>query len=356
MALTLLLALPASLVAQQEDTLALSRRADSLGRLWVEANALADLTDSLARAPVVPRTDTLVVGSLLLVTNRSPLPVRAAAERAWPAIDSLYGSEARQLEQTPYLIQAVDPDSGFRSGRWWGLQIPWDYSVKETADLLLVSVPMPPMDLAFQRWAGTNLRPSPRGWRFDLEESYIALVTSHYAISQECFLGRIARCRSLLGLDQDNSPLRLFSTLAERQKVARLLYVAFQRADLRADLIPCLAGSDSSCQAALARVPPEQLPRPVPAALRIGLTTLALRLGGREAYSRLKGDSLAPMPTRLSLAAGVPLDSLLALWQGAVVQARPKPVAIPPFGVVVGLGWGMVFGLMALRSSRWRVL
>ena len=73
------------------------------------------------------------------------------------------------------------------------------------------------------RWAGNSFGPSPRGWQSDLEESYVALVTSHYAIGQECFVGRVDRCRSLLGLDQDSDPLRLFPTLAERQELARLV-------------------------------------------------------------------------------------------------------------------------------------
>ena len=36
--------------------------------------------------------DTIAVGALRIVTDPSPLPVRAAAERAWPVLDSLYGA------------------------------------------------------------------------------------------------------------------------------------------------------------------------------------------------------------------------------------------------------------------------
>jgi hypothetical protein len=353
--LSLILALP--LAGQDREEIArLERKADSLVRLWSEADALANLADSLARAPVVPTTDTLIVGGLQVVTNHSPLPVRAAAEQAWPVIDSLYGAAGAGLAHTPYLIQAVHPDSIGRVPRLWGLQVPWNLSPAELAELLFVYVPMPPADQAFQRWAGNTFRPSPRGWQSDLEESYVALVTSHYAIGQECFLGQVDRCRSLLGLDQDTEPLRLFPTLAERQKLARLLSVAYRETGLRADVMSCLAGSDSSCQAALIRLPPEQIPQLAPRVLRTGLTTLALRLGGREAYNRLMADSLAPMAARLADASGAPLDSLLGLWHAAVVGARPKPVAIPPFGAAVGLGWGVVLGLLALRSSRWRAL
>lgn len=350
-----LLVLPGAVQAQREID-RLQRKADSLERLWTEADALAELADSLARAPVIPPTDTLRVGGFLLVTNRTPLPVRAAAERAWPIVDSLYGSAASRLATTPYFIQATDPDSTRFNPRWWGTQIPWDRDVKETADLLSLYVPMPPADQAYQHWAGNNLRPSTRGWRVDMEESYVALVTSHYGIGQQCFEGRIDRCRTLLELDPEFDPLRLYPTLVERQKVARLLYVAYNQAGLRADLIPCLSGIDESCKAALTRLPREQLPKPTPPLIRSSLAHFALRQGGRDGYTRLMADSLAPMAERLSRAAGMPLDSLLVRWHAEVIAGRPKPVAIPPFGVAVGLGWGLVFGLAAVRSSRWRPL
>jgi hypothetical protein len=353
----LFLLLGAPLAAQDQAEVArLQRKADSLAQLWSEADALANLADSLAREPVIPQTDTLRVAGLVIVSNKSPLPLKAAAELAWPAIDSLYGSAADHLKDIPYLIQAIDPDSARKSPRWRALQIPWNLNVRETADLLLIYVPIRPADQPFQQWMGSTLRPSPRGWTVELEDSYVALVTAHYAIGQECFLGKVDRCRTLLGLDSVMDPLRLFATLEERQKVARLLYMAYQQAGVRADVIPCLAGSDSSCRAALTRIPVAQLPKPGPMVLRAGLTAVALRVGGREAYTRLMADSLVPLSDRLAHAAGVPLDSLIGLWHGAVVAARPKPVAVPPFGALVGIGWGLVFGLAALRSSRWRVL
>ncbi|MFN8652503.1 MAG: hypothetical protein U0133_11405 [Gemmatimonadales bacterium] len=346
-----------SLAAQDKAEIdRLSRKADSLAQLWKEADALADLADSLASAPVIPPTDTLRVGGLLIITNRTPLPVRAAAERAWPVIDSLYGSAASRLATTPYYVQATDPDSTRLSPRWWGTQIPWDRTVKETADLLALYVPMPPTDQAYQHWAGNNLRPSTRGWLVDMGESYVALVTSHYQIGQQCFLGRLDRCRTLLELDSVFDPLRVYPTLEERQKIARLLYVAYDQAGLRAEVVPCLSGVDAACKAAVTKLPKEQLPKPASPLLRAALAQLAVKIGGRDGYSRLMADSLAPMSVRLSGAAGIPLDSLLSRWHDEVIAARPRPVAIPPFGVAVGLGWGLVLGLVAVRSSRWRAL
>ena len=333
----------------------LEARADSLARLWEEANALANLADGLAHGDYPGNVDTLGVGSLRIIHNASALPLEAAAERAWPLIDSLYGSAARGLEQRPYLIHAIDPDSQARTRPTWGIVIPWDKSPKELSDLLLVYVPMGPADAAFKAWYGDAVRPSTRGVRFDLEQSYLSLVTSHYGVGQDCFLGSIESCRSVLGLDDPADPIRLFRTPAERQEAAKGMAPTYRENEFRAAFMPCIAGADSSCVTMLRLLRPAQLPRPVAAIARQTLMSLALRLGGRDSYVRLMGDSAAPMPARLSATSGLPLDSLLSVWRASVIASRPKPVAVPPFGPLVGLGWAAVFGVCALRSSRWRV-
>src|SRR5512147_3276420 len=68
----------------------LQARADSLARLWDEADALANLADSLAHEALPSRMDTLTVGSMVIISNRSPLPLEAAAKLAWGQIDSTY--------------------------------------------------------------------------------------------------------------------------------------------------------------------------------------------------------------------------------------------------------------------------
>lgn len=341
--------------AGPDRTRQLEFRADSLARLWDEANALANLADRLAHGEVPSEVDTLKVGSLRIIANRSPLPLEAAAERAWPLIDSLYGSAATMLAQRPYLIHAIDPDSQLHARQTWGTLIPWDKSITETADLLSVYVPMPTTDPAFKAWSGDVVRPSTRGARQDLEQSYVALVTSHYTVSLDCFLGSIPSCRSLLVLDDPADPIRVFRTPGERQAALKGMTVGYRENELRAVLVPCSAGVDSACVAALRMLSWSRLPPPVARIARETLVRLALRLGGREAYARLMADSTAPMPVRLSSASGLPLDSLLTLWRSSVIAARPKPVALPPFGPLVGLAWATVFGACALRSSRWRV-
>lgn len=362
MMVALLLALISASTAAQskarqepQEIQRLQAKADSLARLWDEANALANLADSLAHSGAPPRLDTLRVGSLVIVANRSPLPLRAAAERAWPVIDSMYGSRARELKQHPYLIHAIDPDSLFRVSNRWGTLIPWDKSAKELADLLYVYLPGLQPDKAFKDWAGVVIRPSTSSLPIELQLSYVALVTSHYSVGRECFVGSLESCRSLLGLDWPFDPVKQFRTSAERKEAVGGMVFGYSESQEMAAMKPCTSGDDSVCVRVIRQVDPSRLPSMMGPIVRQTLVRMALSLGGKEAYARLTADSTLPMDQRLTAAAGVPLDSLLSFWQSSVIAARPKSVELPVYGPVVGLAWVLLFGTVALRSSRWRV-
>ena len=42
------------------------------------------------------------------------------------------------------------------------------------------------------------------------------------------------------------------------------------------------------------------------------------------------------------------------VWRARVLAARPRPVTLNPRGAWVALMWGLVFGLLAFGSTRWR--
>src|SRR5213592_4654361 len=152
-ALALLAASVGTLSAQ--DVPRLQARADSLLREWRRANALADMVDSLNHARTAGGTDTISVGALRIVTNPSPARLREAAARAWPVIDSLYGTEARQLEQRPFFIAPYDPDTTSPKPTLRGaIQVPWDKDVASLATMLLTTVPIGRPDAALQNWLG----------------------------------------------------------------------------------------------------------------------------------------------------------------------------------------------------------
>src|SRR5712692_3936298 len=80
---------------------ALQKKADSLLAEWRQAKAFADLQDSLRAAGERGGRDTIRVGALVYLVNRSPLPLAQAAAIAWPQIERFYGPAAQAFAQHP---------------------------------------------------------------------------------------------------------------------------------------------------------------------------------------------------------------------------------------------------------------
>ncbi|HEY3221964.1 MAG TPA: hypothetical protein VGJ80_14635 [Gemmatimonadales bacterium] len=334
----------------------LQSRADSLLRSWREAQRLADIADSLERERATAGSDTIAVGALRIIANPSPLPLRAAAERAWPAIDSLYGSVAGALTEQPYIIRAVDPDTAIhRSVLHVGLEVPWDLDVRGTTALLVQTVPPPRFDGALAGWLGTVLRPTAR-WPDEYRAVFLQLVTAPSEAVRSCFLGAIPQCADVLQLNDSAGLLeRWYVTPAEREAVVRRSFSDyFARGPTAPALQRCLQHHDDACMALLQTLPRATLPRPLGPEARLALLREALRSGGHEAYARLVADPHAPIATRLASAAGMKLDSLVLRWRQRALAARPAPLTLPLWAGIAALAWTAVFGCCALRSSRWR--
>jgi hypothetical protein len=335
----------------------LRTRADSLLGSWRQAQGLADVADSLERERATAGRDTIAVGALRIIANPSPLPLREAAARAWPVIDSLYGPEAADLANRPYLIRAVDPDPAVRRPVLHvGFELPWDLDVEATRLALLMSVPVAPPDPALGAWLGTSLRPSisPRGERTAV---YVQLVTAPSQVTRACFLGDIARCGDALGLgDSDGVLERWYPTGSERRGLVRGPFAEFlNRGANAAAFRACIANNDAACTQLLRSLPPGSLPKPLTQGVRLTLIREALRLGGRDAYRRLLAQPAAPLADRMAAAAGVPVESLLADWRRSMLTARPRPVTLPLWAFFTAVGWMAFFAACGLRSSRWRL-
>src|SRR3989441_4708026 len=358
------LLLPLFAVAVQslsgQDVPGLQARADSLAREWRRASALADMVDSLDHARAAGGTDTIRVGALRIVTNPSPARLREAAARAWPVIDSLYGTEARQLEQRPFFIALYDPDTTSPKPTLRGaIQVPWDKDVASLVMILLTNVPIGRPDAALQNWLGGPvlpiIHPEPAH-----AAVYVQLVTAPSQAARSCFLGVMNDCRNALTLAQSRDTLEQWYPSAAEQRA--LVFKSFAEFLTFSDhgahkpaLQSCRAGSDSACRELLRSLPPGALPRPLTYDARAALVHLALRLGGREAYHRLVATPGKPIADRLAGAAWVSVDSLVSQWRSEILAARPAPVTVPPWGPWAALGWTAVFAVCALRSSRWRV-
>ena len=345
------------LVAQDTTVTTLRHRADSLGAEWRRAELLAGLADSMERERATGGRDTVAVGALRIVANRSPLPLREAAARAWVVVDSVYGPAAKGLASRPYFILAVDPDTGARRPVLRvGFEVPWDLEVEELTSVLLANIPLAPPDRGLETWLGAPLRPRPESTR-DFARLYIRLVTAPSQSARLCFLGDLPKCRSVLDLDNSASPyLQWYASPAERRAVLlRSFADYFNRPATAAIWRECMGGKDADCVQLLGTLPRGTIPPPLDAEAHRLLAHVALRLGGRAAYGRLLADSSAALGERLAAASGVGLDTLLVRWRAKVLAARPAAVTVPRWGTAVALAWILLFVGCGLRSSRWRV-
>ncbi len=345
------------LSAQDSTLVRLRHRADSLAREWRQANAIADLVDSLERERATSGKDTISVGALRIVANPSPLPLREAAARAWPVIDSLYGPAAQDLARSPYIIRAIDPDTTVPRGTLHvGMEVPWNLSESALTLLLQSNVPMPDPDPALRNWLGGTVRPSVRA-TWDREATYVQLVTAPSQAARDCFLGDLGRCRDALELNPSPDVITAwYPSAAERHALVTGDFADyFNHGANTAAFRSCAEGSESTCTTLLHTLPKGTLPRPLGYDARATLAHLALRLGGREAYHRLLADPAASVGARLASAAGVSEDSLVSRWRVEIIAARPAPVAMPSWGFVMALGWMVFFAACGLQSSRWRV-
>lgn len=351
------LALAAPLAGQDTMMVRLRNRADSLLRTWREAERLADLADSLERERATAGSDTIAIGGLRVIANPSPLGLREAAERAWPVIDSLYGTAALELAQHPVIIRAVDPDTAVRrTVLHMGLELPWDLEVHATTSVLLAAVEPPRFDRALAEWLGAPLRPTLRP-RVERTAVFLQLITAPSEAVRRCFLGDIGRCNDVLQLNDSSGLLeRWYVTPAEREAlVTGSFSFYFDRGVTVPSLRRCREHDADACTALLRSLPPGTLPRPLTHVARAVLVREALRSGGRDAYRRLVADSAAGMAARLSSAAGMEIDSLVIRWRNEVLAARPAPLTLPWWASVAAVGWTALFGFCALRSSRWRL-
>jgi hypothetical protein len=334
----------------------LGAHADSLLREWRRANAIAALVDTVDRVRAGGAADTIGAGSLRIVANPSPLPLREAAARAWAVLDSTYGPEARQLEQRPITLRALDPDTSVELPRLRGVVIvPWDLHATDLALVLLTHVQPPEADAAFKTWLGGLARPLVRPERHRAHV-YVELVTVPSQAGRSCFLGEIESCRHYLDLvDSPDIFLRWYPSPDERRAVVSRSLPSLRRGGRGRAFELCEAGSDSACVELLRSMPRGELPQPAIRGARETLVHLALRLGGREAFHRLLASPDAPIADRLAGAAGVPIDSLVARWRAEILGSRPVPVTLPPWGPWIAIAWMAVFAACGLRSSRWRV-
>ena len=336
--------MPAIVTAQ--DTTALVQRLHQLEQLRHTAAVAVARAESARRE----RLDTVRSGALvILVRPGEAALVRQASGVAWTRLDSLYGDEAATLSSTPMLFfllgrprpqvarlypviadsAATSADVAFQLVRAAGAV------VREKADTL------------FSNWTGSLLLPEVPA-ATEHARVYVELVTAPSVAVRRCYAGMADSCAAALGLFEGDPAVLAYDAAERRALVAHSTDMLGR---LRPAVDACTLGSDSACLEVLRA---RGFEPPLSTDARQLLVRLTLVSGGRGALGRLAHGASRSLSRRFALAAGMPVDSLILAWRRTIIEAKPKPVSIAAARAWTALGWIVLMGLMAFRSSRWR--
>jgi hypothetical protein len=335
----------------------LQERVRRLEQAYRAAEVVAVRADSAAREAGYVRGDSATVGGLhVFAPQDAAANARLGAERAWPMLKHTFGTEANVLASLAFAAQLERPSRIVAAPRGARRFIA-ENSADDIANRLVweaSQILSTRLDPRLHNWMGGAIVPDSSRARL-LRGAYIDLLTAPSRATRSCFVGALDGCRDAFDLPPSAEPFRRWYGPAERRLIVQEVIAG---EDLR--LVPelyrdCVTrGDDTACVQLLQRTPESSLPAPLGHATRIGLVELGLELGGPGAFHRLTTAAGQPVDAQLAAAAGIPLDSLLAAWRGRVLAARPKPVTLDSRGAWVALTWGAIFGLLALRSTRWR--
>jgi len=197
---------------------------------------------------------------------------------------------------------------------------------------------------------------SSRSGAAHFEWTYVTLVTSPRSMDRGCFVGRIESCKHALGINEVDDPvIELYDARERRRLVEELTWSranVFGMATLRHGCTA--AGRDSDCIEYLEAVPRDMLPLPYTSGVRRSLMRIAIEAGGDGSYGRLVRSDTSNVADMLESVSGLAVDSLVAHWYGAVMDARPAPTTITTALALSSVFWMVLFLLTATRSSRWR--
>jgi len=305
-----------------------------------------------------PGGDTISAGALrVLAPAEGARNVRAAVAETWPLLDATFGLSGAVLARHPFTL--VGPGRRGGTDPFEGAANPVITNGERTdiVQRLLWAAAMvvaESSDSALSNWMRGALVPI-RDRVGEQRGVYVALVTAPSPAVRRCYLDDWDACRSALGFVAVSDAVADWYDAPRRRQIVQDIENLEQIRSLSRAYTACVSDhSDADCLALLRRAPPGAIPPPLPPAARFSVLRTAIDLGGRGAYGRLLASAGRPIEQRLDATSGVSSDSLLRAWHGAVRAARPQQVSVEPRAGWVALAWGVAFGLLALRSSRWR--
>ncbi len=334
----------------------LRARVVQLEQQWKEADELARRVE----AALLPKShvDTMAIGPVVLVALGDDLTlIRDAADGTLRRLSDHLGSDIDLLQGVEIYAFVREHTIGLALTSGMGKSRSIALSEETKAAGLagrLVGIALEALDLtldgAFRDWldVGTPTRRSA----VDFVRAYESLATSPFDASSKCLLGELGGCRLALGLTETSEPLLTWYSEADRRTLIENPGRPSERFfPNRATMYDrCVEGDSESCSTFMKD---RSIQPPLPPNVRATLVQHALVVGGDGAYGRLYRAG-GTMEERLTAAARVPGDSLIASWRAVLVDSAGHPTAVSwPLGLAA-VFWAMAFSALALRSTRWR--
>lgn len=348
--------------AAAQDVRELTRRLDVAVSLRDKASKdLADYRSAVAAARVYPDTIRLLDGSVLVVTTHDVSPVVRAAvtladsflrRRLGPAASRLRGTvlsvRADTATKTDRYVTIARRGVGGESSKNSARVDPMEISREVERQLQWTFLWQSPTAVA--RWLRSSL---PIDTTTDLEWASLRfeLVSSPALIDRACYSGSVDACKAALGLTNEPAPLTSWYDAAGRRTLVHGMWPS-QMVD-RVARDRCIAGSDAECLAVLRADGVLGSEPPASSQARGTLIARAIAIGGANSLDRLVNTS-GSVADVLAATAAVPVDSVVATWQRRVRGRKVESASFSPTIGLVAIGWVLLMGGLALRSTRWR--
>lgn len=220
---------------------------------------------------------------------------------------------------------------------------------------LVEQIAMQGADSALSAWVMLGRAPLRDATPTETADEYIQMVTAQAAVVRRCRSRDVASCLDALGIDSLPGT-RLDRWYAPEDYRSALRVAAPPREDSAAvdAWIRCRHdGDQTSCRTAAVALPTDRVPMPLPASVRQAFLREVLDAGGAGAYDRLLAGT-GTLRSRLTVAAGEPLDATVARWLQRVERSRPERMRPPAGLILASLGWSAAFVALALiRRTSW---
>lgn len=301
--------------------------------------------------------DTVRMGpiQLLVRPDRRPLLTDVAAA-TWDSLVAELGADTALIPESRVLVQFAGDDRLRVPSEVGQYLVRFRGDTKEVADDLTRFFMLAMWDGLgedLNRWIRS---PSLFGPLTDIQAEvvYVELATAPWEAVKLCRASDLEACGRVLGLEAADDTVSLWYTAEEQRRAVEQSGGSWwMSVRTSPDYTGCLDGDAAACSAFL-NEHRWIIGEPLSATARESLLRVALEVGGDGALGRLASSGTRSMGARLSAAAEIPRDSLIALWRERILAAAPAQVILTGATGGTALVWVLLMTFLALRSTRWR--